>query len=363
MSLILDALNRARQHENAVPGLATQHPLEQLTARRRQYLLWAALAVAVVIIAWLVVDRFRAPAAPEDDIGAPVAELSRNIGSAVNSVTTELKARAAAAEQAAGAPGAPPVDSAQTPVQQVAVDAQSAAAAMALQSAAQPSTGQTAAAQVAAAPSAMAPAGPAAAMTGPDAAASAVVGPAVAQQVPAQNAAAAAPLPAAAQAVPQAVPQVVPQAVPQAVPDEAVVQLYENRDLEEEPPVREPASPTSQRRAAEVDPDRQRTSEVERILREARDEMENASLEEHPAPFLADLSQLSKDAIPTLYYQRHDYSSNAAESSVTMNGNNVKTGGSVLPGMKVEEILPDSVVLNYQGTQFRLRALNSWVNL
>jgi hypothetical protein len=46
-----------------------------------------------------------------------------------------------------------------------------------------------------------------------------------------------------------------------------------------------------------------------------------------------------------------------------MNGNTVKAGGSVVPGMKVEEILPDSVVLNYQGTQFRLRALNSWVNL
>jgi len=31
--------------------------------------------------------------------------------------------------------------------------------------------------------------------------------------------------------------------------------------------------------------------------------------------------------------------------------------------MRVEEILSDSVVLDYRGTQFRLRALNSWVNL
>lgn len=332
MSLILDALNRARQQDNAVPGLATHHPLEQLTARRRQLLLWAALAVAVVIIAWLVVDRLRAPAAPGEDIGAPVAELSRNIGSAVNSVTTELKARAAAAEQAAGAagaesaPGAAPVEIAQASAPQVAVQADSAA---------QPPVGRSAATQVAAAP-AIAPA----------AAASAVVDPVVAQQqAQAHNAAAAAP-----------------QATPQAIPDDAVVQLYQNRDLEEEPPDPEPA-PTSQRGAAQVNSDLQRTSEVERILREARDEMENASLEEHSAPFLADLSQLSKDAIPTLYYQRHDYSSNASESSVTMNGNIVKAGGSIVPGMKVEEILPDSVVLNYQGTQFRLRALNSWVNL
>jgi general secretion pathway protein B len=299
MSLILDALNRARQQENAVPGLATQHPLEQLTARRRQLLLWGALAVAVVIIAWLVVDRWRAPASPGEDIGAPVAELSRNIGSAVNSVTTELKARAAAAEQAAGAvsaPGAAPVAIAPASAPQAAVQADAAA---------QPPVGQSAAA---------------------------------------------------------AAPQTAAQAAPQTIQDDAVVQLYQNRDLEEEPPVREPA-PTSQRGVAQVDSELQRTSEVERILREARDEMENASLEEHSAPFLADLSQLSKDAIPTLYYQRHDYSSNASESSVTMNGSTVKAGGSVVPGMKVEEILPDSVVLNYQGTQFRLRALNSWVNL
>ncbi len=76
-----------------------------------------------------------------------------------------------------------------------------------------------------------------------------------------------------------------------------------------------------------------------------------------------DLSQQTKDDIPTLYYQRHDYSSDTNLSSIVLNGTTVKAGGSPLPGMKVEEILPDSVVLNYRGTQFRLRALNSWINL
>mgnify|MGYP003845772661 FL=1 len=50
-------------------------------------------------------------------------------------------------------------------------------------------------------------------------------------------------------------------------------------------------------------------------------------------------------------------------SSVTLNGKAVKLGGSPLAGLKVDEILPDSVILTYRGTQFRLRALNSWVNL
>jgi hypothetical protein len=48
---------------------------------------------------------------------------------------------------------------------------------------------------------------------------------------------------------------------------------------------------------------------------------------------------------------------------VVLNGKELKVGGSPASGVKVEEILPDSVVLNYRGTEFRLRALNSWVNL
>ena len=103
--------------------------------------------------------------------------------------------------------------------------------------------------------------------------------------------------------------------------------------------------------------------DIDKILQQAREEVENASLDDHPVPFLADLSQQTKDDIPTLYYQRHDYSSDTNRSSIVLNGTTFKVGGSPLPGMKVEEILPDSVVLNYRGTQFRLRALNSWINL
>jgi hypothetical protein len=80
-------------------------------------------------------------------------------------------------------------------------------------------------------------------------------------------------------------------------------------------------------------------------------------------PFLSSLSQQTKDEIPTIYYRRHDYSSDASKSTVTLNGKTVKTGGSPGGGITVEEILPDSVVLSYRGTQFRLRALNSWINL
>jgi len=40
-----------------------------------------------------------------------------------------------------------------------------------------------------------------------------------------------------------------------------------------------------------------------------------------------------------------------------------RRAGDSTAGVHVREILPDSVVLGYRDTVFRLRALNSWVNL
>ena len=154
-----------------------------------------------------------------------------------------------------------------------------------------------------------------------------------------------------------------------AAENAAVAELYQNRDLHEDPVMTEPASRPAQDRARDGAMENSRIAraeqsvDIDQILQQAREEVENASLDDHPVPFLGDLSQQTKDDIPTLYYQRHDYSSDTNLSSIVVNGTTVKVGESPLPGMKVEEILPDSVVLSYRGTQFRLRALNSWINL
>ncbi len=103
--------------------------------------------------------------------------------------------------------------------------------------------------------------------------------------------------------------------------------------------------------------------DIESLLQSAENELENARLEEHSAPFVNGLSQQTKDSIPSIFYERHDYSGRPGQSQVVLNGKELKIGGSPASGVKVEEILPDSVVLNYRGTRFRLRALNSWVNL
>lgn len=103
--------------------------------------------------------------------------------------------------------------------------------------------------------------------------------------------------------------------------------------------------------------------DVEALLVRAQEEMTNDDLQEHPAPFLAELSQQRKDAIPTLLYSKHDFRGDGGGSTVLVNGKTASAGQSVAQGVRVEEILPDSVVLSHDGQSFRLRALNSWVNL
>jgi hypothetical protein len=285
VSLILDALNRSRQDESPVPNLATHHQVEKVEVESRQYLPWIALSVALVIIAWLALDRFLP--APDVHTATPVAEQFVNIDNAAESVATQPKSRAEAVEEA--------------PL------------------------------------------------------------PAVVNQV-------SEPLPANNRELdPEPAPE--PVAVseeiePRLPPAEnsAVAQLYQNPKAANDAAVRKSKPQPIAADESVVIIDEQAVN-IEEVLQQARDEMKNEHLNEHAVPLLSSMSQQTKDGVPTVYYQRHDYSSDANISTVVLNGKPLKVGGSPLSGMKVEEILPDSVVLSYQGTTFRLRALNSWINL
>ncbi len=103
--------------------------------------------------------------------------------------------------------------------------------------------------------------------------------------------------------------------------------------------------------------------DIEEVLVNTEEALRASRLQEHSAPFLADLSQQRKDDIPSIMYRHHDYSSDAAQSSVVLNGKKVRVGERLAGGIRLDEILPDSIVLSHKGQQFRLRALNSWVNL
>jgi len=101
--------------------------------------------------------------------------------------------------------------------------------------------------------------------------------------------------------------------------------------------------------------------DLRELLRRVQDEAQDEALEPHPAPLFSDLSQRFRDQVPTLMYLRHDYRNNGA-STVTINGEQLREGQRSR-GVQVVEILRDSVILRFDAQDFRLRALNSWVNL
>ena len=289
MSLILDALNRSRQDKDSVPNLATHHTFDKMASGKRQYLPWVAFSVAVVIIGWLVIGRLFATPVSDIEVGAPTEQVSKNITTAGESNSAEVKEDAAVEEQ----------------LVQPVVDSQALEA--------------------------LEPVVVALAVNSPEPDTASV-----------------------------AIETTTPIAPPVAE-NPAVAQLYQNRNVIDDAPARQRTSSAALDLYA--DSGNEEPIDIARVLQSAREEMKDATLDEHPVPLLSALSQQVKDDIPTLYYQRHDYSNNTSISTVVMNSKTLKVGGNPVNGVKIEEILPDSVVLSYQGTQFRLRALNSWVNL
>lgn len=290
MSLILDALNRSRQDVEQPPGVATQHYDDQegvSVSIWRASVPWLALLIALMVIAWLVLDRSPQPVAT---VVAP--GMSEPLGSRPASRPDKT------AEVAAPVP---------RPAPRVA----------------QPNivTARPQAVKAAVTPTAP-PAPPGAAVTD------------LYQQQARESVAEVAAQRPELQQVPVSRTEAT---APQVVAEPAARQP--NQSSDEEP------------------------IDIEKMVIQAREELGNSRIAEHPAPFIAELSQQTKNSIPTLFYERHDYSGDKSRSVVVLNGKTLKVGGSAASGVKVEEILPDSVVLNYRGTQFRLRALNSWINL
>ena len=96
---------------------------------------------------------------------------------------------------------------------------------------------------------------------------------------------------------------------------------------------------------------------MERLARDAGEVV----LTPHPTPLLEALTQQQKDRVPTIIYTAHQFGANDS-TFVELNGSRLREGES-REGIRVVEILADSVILSVSDTQFRLKALNSWVNL
>ena len=128
----------------------------------------------------------------------------------------------------------------------------------------------------------------------------------------------------------------------------------------EKPDVRaqsEEVSATSPSRAPSIAPPIDLVAAIERAAREVGE----PNLVPHPTVLLENLSQQQKDQIPTIVYSEHVYTEGAAPS-VELNGQRLRPGQRA-GAITVEDILVDSVILQVNGVSFRLRALNTWVNL
>ena len=97
------------------------------------------------------------------------------------------------------------------------------------------------------------------------------------------------------------------------------------------------------------------------ILAKAQSELGVSPLVESTEPLLETLSQQIKDDIPSLIYSAHDFRP-SGRSSVVLNGQSAGERQKV-GAFTVVEILPDSVILRWRETQFRVRARNSWINM
>nr|WP_324257604.1 general secretion pathway protein GspB [Cellvibrio fontiphilus] len=82
-----------------------------------------------------------------------------------------------------------------------------------------------------------------------------------------------------------------------------------------------------------------------------------------PAQDFNELPWNTKQKMPTISYQRHDYLAGGI-SSVVINGQTLGVGNIVATGQfVVQDILVDGVVLKHGDRVFKLRALNGWINM
>jgi general secretion pathway protein B len=122
-----------------------------------------------------------------------------------------------------------------------------------------------------------------------------------------------------------------------------------------------PAPPAEAPGDAPEDAGEESKVDIEQVLQAARRTLADGALAPHATPLLGNFSRQFRDRVPTLMYLRHDFA-NDGTAAVVINGESLRAGQRV-DGVLVREILPDSVILRFDGQEFRLRALNSWINL
>ncbi|MCS3460403.1 GspB family T2SS assembly factor variant ExeB [Aeromonas sp. BIGb0445] len=76
---------------------------------------------------------------------------------------------------------------------------------------------------------------------------------------------------------------------------------------------------------------------------------------------IAALPPALRQQIPRLAYGAHLYSSNPAKRSVVINGREIREGNEVAPGVILQAIAQDYIVLGVAGQSVSLKALQDWL--
>ena len=78
----------------------------------------------------------------------------------------------------------------------------------------------------------------------------------------------------------------------------------------------------------------------------------SADQEQKATPY-AELPLAIQQEIPDMKVQLHSYSNKSVNSIVSINSRMLKEGDSLAPGLRLEQITPDGVILSYKGYRFQ----------
>jgi len=78
-----------------------------------------------------------------------------------------------------------------------------------------------------------------------------------------------------------------------------------------------------------------------------------------PVPFLEELPAAQQQELPTMKFAGHTYSSIPGDRLIIINNGIKRQGDSIGPGLKLEEITWDGVILNYRGLRFQVLTTGS----
>lgn len=76
---------------------------------------------------------------------------------------------------------------------------------------------------------------------------------------------------------------------------------------------------------------------------------------------IRDLPNNVLERIPSLNYTEHNYNANGG--NVVINGNVRHPNDQLANGLVIDKILQDGMILHFENYAFKMRALNSWVNM